>query len=67
MLFDGEAWLRIREAAEPSRDALADWFDLDRLVRYLPPPGVPLGSDGAEQMGRQAIVGLMLWAGDHLA
>lgn len=62
MLFDGPGWRAIRRAAEPSREWLHEFFDPAPLAEYLPPPDRDLGTDGPEQMGRQALVGLMLWA-----
>jgi len=66
--FNGPGWQAIRRLAEPHREKLGALMDLDRLNEYLPPPGVELRVKNGivDSSGRKMLVGLMLWARDHL-
>lgn len=66
--FNSPGWQAIRRLAEPHRDKLDGLMDRDRLDEYLPPPGVKLEVKNGivDSSGRKMLVGLMLWARDHL-
>ncbi len=62
--FNGPGWREIRRRAEPHREAVADLFVMERLADVLPGPETTTVSHTFfDQMGRQLLVGLMLWAG----
>jgi asparagine synthase (glutamine-hydrolysing) len=66
--FNGPGWRAIRRLAEPFRVRLADRFDMDELNRFLPPPeiSVPFENPLEHSAGHKQLVGLMLWAGQHV-
>lgn len=66
--FNGPGWRAIRRLAEPHREKLAGLIDRARLDDYLPPPDADLAVRNGivEPSGRKMLVGLMLWARDHL-
>jgi hypothetical protein len=66
--FNSPGWQTIRRLAEPHRDKLDGLVDRDRLDDYLPPPGVELKVRNGivDSSGRKMLVGLMLWARDHM-
>ena len=66
--FNSPGWQAIRRLAEPYRDKLDGLVDRDRLDEYLPPPGVELRVRNGivDSSGRKMLVGLMLWARDHM-
>lgn len=66
--FNGPGWRAIRRLAEPHRDKLAGLVDKARLDEYLPPPEVDLATRNGivDPSGRKMLVGLILWARDHL-
>jgi asparagine synthase (glutamine-hydrolysing) len=66
--FNSPGWQAIRRLAEPHRDKLEGMMDRDRLDEYLPPPGVELKVKNGivDSSGRKMLVGLMLWARDHI-
>ncbi len=65
--INSDGWRRVREAAEPSRDALAAVFDMDELRRWLPPPNTRFVQRDAIHDGfrTKTLLGLMLWAAEH--
>ena len=66
--FNSPGWQAVRRLAEPYRDKLDGLLDRDRLDEYLPPPDVELRVKNGivDSSGRKMLVGLMLWARDHL-
>jgi len=66
--FSNAGWAAVRRAAEPHRERLQEVFDPKVLDAYLPPPEVPIPMEQpiAEASGRKLLLGLMLWAGEHL-
>jgi hypothetical protein len=67
--FNSPGWRAIRQAAEPERERLASLFDMDALREFLPPPETTLTVHHGifDSVGRKLIVGLMLWAREHLS
>ncbi|HET7550522.1 MAG TPA: asparagine synthase-related protein [Gemmatimonadaceae bacterium] len=66
--FNGPGWRAIRRLAEPYRGKLEGLMDMERLDEYLPPPDVELKVRNGivDSSGRKMLVGLMLWARDHM-
>jgi asparagine synthase (glutamine-hydrolysing) len=66
--FNSPGWQAIRRLAEPHRDKLEGLMERERLHEYLPPPGVELKVRNGivDSSGRKMLVGLMLWARDHM-
>ena len=66
--FNSPGWQAVRRLAEPYRDRLDGLLDRDRLDEYLPPPDVELRVKNGivDSSGRKMLVGLMLWARDHM-
>lgn len=67
--FRNEGWQAVRREAEPGRRLLEDLFDARVLTELLPPPDRPIGDAGdgiIDISGRKLLLGLMLWAQDHL-
>ncbi|HEU6453058.1 MAG TPA: asparagine synthase-related protein [Gemmatimonadaceae bacterium] len=66
--FNGPGWRAIRRLAEPHREKLGGLVDRARLDEYLPPPeaDLPVRNGIVEPSGRKLLVGLILWARDHL-
>jgi asparagine synthase (glutamine-hydrolysing) len=66
--FNGPGWRKVREAAEPCRDSVLHLFNQEALDTFLPPPDetVSFDDDVADASGRKTILGLMLWAKEHL-
>lgn len=66
--FNTPGWQAVRRLAEPHRDKLDGLVDRARLDEYLPPPGVELDVKNGivDSSGRKMLVGLMLWARDHM-
>jgi asparagine synthase (glutamine-hydrolysing) len=66
--FNGPAWKMARQRAEPHRSKLYALFDKDALDSMLPAPEVDVGAtDGIlDASGMRLLVGLSLWAGEHL-
>lgn len=66
--FNSAGWRAIRERAEPERERLAGLFDMDALRAFLPPPDatLELAHPIFDSVGRKLLVGLMLWAREHL-
>ncbi|HEX4934006.1 MAG TPA: asparagine synthase-related protein [Gemmatimonadaceae bacterium] len=66
---NGDGWRRVRAAAEPSRDAIAPLFDMDEVRRWVPSPATRLAQTDAIHDGvrTKTLLGLMLWAADHLS
>ncbi len=66
--FNSPGWRAIRRRAEPERDRLAGLFDMDELGAFVPPPDttVELAHPIFDSVGRKLLVGLMLWAREHL-
>jgi asparagine synthase (glutamine-hydrolysing) len=66
--FNSPGWQAIRRLAEPHRDKLEGLVERERLDEYLPPPGVELKVRNGivDSSGRKMLVGLMLWARDHM-
>lgn len=66
--FNSPGWQAIRRLGEPHRDKLEGLIDRDRLAGYLPAPGVELKLRNGivDASGRKMLVGLMLWARDHM-
>jgi asparagine synthase (glutamine-hydrolysing) len=67
--INGVGWRAIRREAEPFRECLAPLFVMDELQRLLPGPDVGIAVEErlSASHGRKLLVGLMLWARDHLA
>jgi asparagine synthase (glutamine-hydrolysing) len=66
--FNGPGWRAIRRLAEPHRGKLEGLVDMTRLNEYLPAPDVDLEMRNGivEPSGRKMLVGLILWARDHI-
>ena len=66
--FNGAGWRAIRRLAEPHRARLEGLLDMERLNEYLPAPEVnlPMRNGIVEPSGRKMLVGLVLWARDHI-
>lgn len=66
--FDGPGWKAVRREAEPHRARLEGLLNLDALNRFLPPPGVDLRFERTipDSNGHKQLIGLLLWAADHL-
>jgi hypothetical protein len=66
--FNSRGWRAIRRQAEPQRERLAGLFDMDELRAFLPAPDATLqvAHPIFDSVGRKLIVGLMLWAPEHL-
>lgn len=66
--FNSPGWRAIRRRAEPERERLAPLFDMDALRAFVPPPDATLALEHPifDSVGRKLIVGLMLWAREHL-
>ena len=66
--FNGAAWRSARRAAEPYRHKLYALFDRKVLDSYLPPPDAYVALDDGiiDGSGRKLLLGLCLWARDHL-
>lgn len=66
--FNSPGWRAIRRRAEPDRERLAGLFDMDELRAFVPPPEatLELAHPIFDSVGRKLIVGLMLWAREHL-
>lgn len=65
--FDGPGWREVRRLAEPDRDALARWFEMDELRRILPGPEEEVVSHTFfDMMGRQLLIGLILAVRERL-
>ncbi len=66
--FNSRGWRAIRGRAEPERERLAGLFDMDELRAFLPSPDATLqvAHPIFDSVGRKLIVGLMLWAREHL-
>lgn len=66
--FNSPGWRAIRRRAEPERERLAGLFDMDALRAFVPPPDATLALEHPifDSVGRKLIVGLMLWAREHL-
>lgn len=69
-LYDvnGTGWRAARRLAEPYRDALRGIVDPTLLNAYLPPPDhdLTVRNGITDASGPKMLVGLMLWARDHL-
>jgi hypothetical protein len=70
-IFDirDEGWQAVRRAAEPGRRRVEEIFDSNALAELLPPPDQPI--DGIrdtiiDASKHKLLLGLMLWAQDHL-
>jgi asparagine synthase (glutamine-hydrolysing) len=59
--FDNPGWRAVREAAEPGRSAMGEWFDTDALATLVPPPShdVAHADPIAEGFGPKMLTGLM--------
>lgn len=59
--FDNPGWRAIREAAEPGRSAMGEWFDTDSLASIVPRPShdVAHADPIAEGFGPKMLTGLM--------
>lgn len=66
--FDSPGWRAIRRRAEPERERLAGLLDMAELRTFVPPPDatLELAHPIFDSVGRKLIVGLMLWAREHL-
>jgi asparagine synthase (glutamine-hydrolysing) len=66
--FNGPGWTAVRRRAEPYRERLLDLFEPSALARYLPGPEIRMDFRQPidDAFGPKLLVGLMLWAGDHL-
>lgn len=65
--FNHPGWCAIRRSAESDRDALAEFFRMDEVARYLPgPEETPVSGTFFDLMGPQVLVGLILWARENL-
>ena len=69
-LYDvnGTGWRAARHLAEPHRDALRGIVDPTMLNAYLPPPDhdIAVRNGITDASGPKMLIGLMLWARDHL-
>ncbi|MGH7648433.1 MAG: hypothetical protein ACREND_09975, partial [Gemmatimonadaceae bacterium] len=65
---NGRGWHAARRLAEPHRDVLAGVLDRAQLDAYLPPPEQDLVVQNGitDASGPKLLVGLTLWARDHL-
>jgi hypothetical protein len=61
--LDNAGWRAIRQAAEPRRSALAEWFDPTEVDKIVPPPDAPAAVEDPMSQGfdTKALLGLMLW------
>jgi hypothetical protein len=66
--INGPGWSAVRREAEPYRSRLSDLLDKSTLDALLPPPDVPLHCDDPiiDSAGPKTLLGLFLWAKDHL-
>jgi asparagine synthase (glutamine-hydrolysing) len=66
--FNSPGWRAIRRRAELERARLADLFDMEELAAFVPLPDTTLQVDHGilDFTGRKLVVGLMLWAREHL-
>ncbi len=66
--LNGDAWMRVRAAAEPSRDRVSAIVDPDLLRAILPPPPARAGAAGPRvpESGRKLLLGFVHWAAAHL-
>jgi asparagine synthase (glutamine-hydrolysing) len=66
--FNSPGWRAVRRLAEPERDRLAALFDMHELRGFLPPPDatVDFAHPIFDSAGQKLLVGLMLWAREHL-
>jgi asparagine synthase (glutamine-hydrolysing) len=66
--LNGDAWVRVRAAAEPHRDRVSGVLDPDLLRVILPPPPARAGAEGPRvpESGRKLLLGFVHWAADHL-
>jgi asparagine synthase (glutamine-hydrolysing) len=62
-------WRAVRRLAEPHRERLSPFFQMDVLAELLPPPDTrilvrnPIG----DAFGLKMLLGFMLWSADHLS
>jgi asparagine synthase (glutamine-hydrolysing) len=66
--FNAPAWKASRRQAEPHREKLHALFDRKVLDELLPPPDTDaiLPHGIVDASSRKLLVGLCLWAGEHL-
>jgi len=66
--FENPGWKAVRRLAESHREAVEDLLDRRVLDELLPSPDVriPVRNPIAETEGLKTLVGLILWAKDHL-
>lgn len=66
--FNSPGWRAVRRRAEPERERLAGLFDMEALRAFVPPPDATLQLEHPifDSVGRKLLVGLMLWAREHL-
>ena len=66
--LNSPGWLGVRQDAEQGRHLLSSLFRMDALAAYLPGPEafIPAGDRFTETRGRKMMLGLMLWADEHL-
>ncbi len=66
--FNSPGWRGIRQRAEPERERLASLFNMDELRAFIPPPDATLAVKHGifDTVGRKLLLGLMLWAREHL-
>jgi asparagine synthase (glutamine-hydrolysing) len=67
--INSAGWRAIRRLAEPHRERLAHLVDMDVLAELVPPPDAHIAVKNvvSETYGIKMLIGLMLWAADHLA
>lgn len=66
---NGTGWRAIRRLAEPHRERLAHLFEMDVLAELVPPPDTRIVVENTigDTFGTKMLIGLMLWAGNHLS